>query len=162
MGYSEASMTAVGISNAIIGFAVVVLLHGLLLANSGRPLRGSADAFSQRALSRGRAKEAFAPAPAPPPATERFADSFVVAPDSRSEMLAFANNDESWAACDVKLKPDSSTSQLMPTTPCQRAESKYTERAVVNTYANELASNGGDLGGGLRGFEHMSSMAPPW
>ena len=77
-------------------------------------------------------------------------------------MLAFANNDESWAACDVKLRPPSDAARLMPTTPCQQAEAKYTERAVINTYANELASNGGDLGGGLRGFEHMSSMAPPW
>lgn len=134
------SMTAAGISNAIVAFALVALVHGLLIQRRVQEERRTADKF----------------APAP------FADSFIKAPDPVSEMFDFANNDESWAACDVKMKPPPPSGPSMPTTMCQRAEASYTDCAVVNTYDNELASNGGDLGGGLRGYEAMSALSPPW
>lgn len=134
-------MTAAGISNAIIGFALVALVHGLLLHKQ-------------------RVDSSFATQPrtiAAHPPTLPFAASFIK-PDPMSEMLEFANNDESWAVCGTKMKAPVA-GPAMQMTSCQRAESKYTERAVVNTYDNELAANGGDLGGGLRGYESMSSMA---
>lgn len=143
-------MSAAGISNAIIGFALVALLHGLLLHQ--REERRRVDTFSAAPGP----PDLFSAAPQPPP----FAASFIK-PDPMSEMLEFANNDESWTACDTRMKPPSPSGPAMPTM-CQRAESKYTDRAVVNTYENELAANGGDLGDGLRGYENMSSMAPPW
>jgi hypothetical protein len=143
-------MTAVGISNAIIGFAIVILVHGLLLPPKDVVTRRTQwESYAVPGCHRAKVEAANF--------VDTFTDSFVK-PDPKSEMLDFANNSESWTACSVKLAPQLEA-PMMVSTPCQRAESKYTDRTVVNTYENEMVSNGGDLGGGLRGYEAITTTS---
>jgi hypothetical protein len=148
-------MTAVGI-NAIIGFAVVVLLHGLLLTNSSRP---SVARWTPFRITRRHGYDRRTPSPkrAHRPGDWGFVDSFIGSGQGRrcwpSRITTVVGRVRR------QLKP-ASAGRSCTRRRVNQAESKYTERAVVvRTPTNWRPT--GDLGG-LRGFEHMSSMAPPW
>jgi hypothetical protein len=133
MGYSRA-LTAVGI-NAIIGFAVVVLLHGLLLTNSN-PSVARWTPFASRAVT-GTIDGHLHPTRSPPPGDWGFVDSFIGLGLGRRCWPSRITT--GGAACDVNTHASAGRSSHDAVV---RRNHKYTERAVVCTYANELASNG--------------------